>query len=154
MSSFIGDHICKVDTKGRVLFPAALKKQNTSASSDRFVLKKDIFENCLVLYTIEEWERQNELIRRHTNPYNREHNRFLREFYRGTNEVTLDASGRILLPKRLLELIGATNELAFTGQDTRIEIWALDSYNAHSVDEEAFAALAEKILGETFLSSE
>jgi len=154
MTSFIGDYICKVDDKGRMLFPSAFKKQNKSASPDRYVLKKDIFEGCLVLYTMDEWERQNALIRRNTNPYNREHSKFLREFYRGTSELTLDSSGRLLIPKRLLELINAGKELALTGQDSRIEIWAKDAYEAHIADEESFANLAEKILGSTPLSNE
>jgi MraZ protein len=72
MTSFIGDYGCKVDEKGRVLFPAAFKKQIASASPDRFVVKKDIFESCLVLFPIEEWERQNTLIRKNTNPYNKD----------------------------------------------------------------------------------
>ncbi|MDD2279774.1 MAG: protein mraZ [Bacteroidales bacterium] len=154
MTSFIGDYICKVDNKGRLLFPAAFKKQNRSASPDRYVVKKDIFENCLVLYTMEEWERQNALIRRNTNPYNREHNKFLREFYRGTSELVLDSSGRMLFPKHMLETINADTELALTGQDSRIEIWAKDAYGAHITDGESFANLAEKILGSTPLSNE
>lgn len=154
MTSFIGDYICKVDEKGRMLFPSALKKQNNSASPDRYVVKKDIFENCLVLYTMEEWERQNNLIRRNTNPYNREHSKFLREFYRGTSELQLDSNGRLLIPKRMLDSIDATKELAITGQDSRIEIWSKDIYEGHQTDEDAFAALAEKILGSTPLSNE
>lgn len=154
MTSFIGDYICKVDEKGRMLFPSALRKQNKSASPNRYVIRKDIFEGCLVLYTQEEWERQNTLIRRNTNPYNREHNKFLREFYRGTAELVLDSNGRLLIPKRLLEMINATKELALTGQDSRIEIWAKEVYDAHQLDESAFANLAEKILGSTPLSNE
>lgn len=154
MTSFIGDYICKVDEKGRMLFPSAFKKQNKSASPDRYVVKKDIFESCLVLYTMEEWERQNALIRKNTNPYNREHNKFLREFYRGTAELVLDANGRLLIPKRLLDLISASKELALTGQDSRIEIWAKDIYDSHESDEQSFADLAEKILGSTPLSNE
>jgi len=154
MTSFIGDYVCKVDEKGRMLFPAAFKKQNKSASPDRYVLKKDIFEGCLVLYTMEEWERQNALIRRNTNPYNREHNKFLREFYRGTAELVLDSSGRLLLPKRLLEMINANKEIALTGQDSRIEIWAKEVYDSHVTDENSFADLAEKILGSTPLTNE
>jgi MraZ protein len=154
MTSFIGDYVCKVDEKGRMLFPAAFKKQNKSASPDRYVVKKDIFEGCLVLYTMEEWERQNSLIRRNTNPYNREHSKFLREFYRGTAELVLDSSGRLLLPKRLLEMIDANKDLVLTGQDSRIEIWAKDNYESHVTDENSFADLAEKILGSTPLSNE
>jgi MraZ protein len=137
-----------------MLFPSAFKKQNKSVSPNRYVLKKDIFEGCLVLYTMEEWERQNTLIRKNTNPYNREHNKFLREFYRGTAELVLDSNGRLLLPKRLLEMINASKELTLTGQDSRIEIWAKDVYDTHETDENAFADLAEKILGSTPLSNE
>lgn len=154
MTSFIGDHTCKLDAKGRILFPASFKKQNQSETPDRFVLKKDIFDQCLVLYTMEEWERQNELIRKNTNPYNREHNRFLRDFYRGTGELNLDSSGRLLIPKRLLEMVEATTELVLTGQDSRIEIWPSEIYLAHTIDEDSFAGMAEKILGSTPLSNE
>jgi len=154
MTSFIGDYACKVDEKGRMLFPSAFKKQNKSASADRYVIKKDIFENCLVLFNMEEWERQNDLIRRNTNPYNREHNKFLREFYRGAAELQLDSSGRLLIPKRLLEIISASKNLVLTGQDSRIEIWAKENYDAHESDEQGFAELAEKILGSTPLNND
>ena len=154
VTSFIGDYVCRVDDKGRMLFPSAFRKQSKSASPDRYVLKKDIFENCLVIYTIEEWNRQNELIRRNTNPYNREHNQFLREFYRGTVELLLDANGRLLFPKRMLEMIGAIRDLVLTGQDSRIVIWAKERYDAHQFDEQQFAQLAEKILGSSPLSGE
>lgn len=154
MSSFIGDYDCKVDEKGRVLFPSAFKKQVKSASPDRFVVKKDIFESCLVLYPIEEWERQNTLIRKNTNPYNKEHNMFLREFYRGTAEVTLDSSGRLLIPKRLLDMVNAGRELVLAGMDGKIEIWSKDKYEAIRTGEQDFAQLAEKIMGSSIIRDE
>ena len=154
MTSFVGDYGCKVDEKGRVLFPAAFKKQIASASPDRFVVKKDIFESCLVLFPMEEWERQNTLIRKNTNPYNKEHNRFLREFYRGTAEVTLDSSGRLLIPKRLLELVGADKDLVLAGMDGKIEIWAKDKYEGVRSGEDEFAQLAEKIMGSSIIQDE
>ena len=149
MASFIGDYVCRVDEKGRLLFPSAFRKQNPSAEADRFVLKKDIFEGCLVLFPMAEWDRQNELIRKKTNPYNKEHNQFLREFYRGTVEITLDSNGRLLIPRRLLDMAGVDKELVLTGQDTRIEIWAKEKYYAQELDEQDFASLAEKLLGST-----
>lgn len=154
MTSFVGDYGCKVDEKGRVLFPAAFKKQIASASPDRFVVKKDIFESCLVLFPMEEWDRQNTLIRKNTNPYNKEHNRFLREFYRGTAEVTLDSSGRLLIPKRLLELVGADKDLVLAGMDGKIEIWAKDKYEGVRSGEDEFAQLAEKIMGSSIIRDE
>jgi len=147
-TTFIGDYACKVDEKGRVLLPAAFKKQLSSSSvPDHFVVKKDIFEKCLVLYPGEEWERQCAIIRESVNPYNKQHNIFLREFFRGTAEVQLDTGGRLLLPKRLLDTIEAGKELVLAGQDGKIEIWDKERYEAVGQPEQDFATLAESILG-------
>lgn len=147
MHSFIGDYICKIDPKGRVLLPSAFKKQMPDNSRDTFVLKKDIYEKCLILYTIDEWEKQNELLRKKLNPYNKEHSQLLRAYYRGTAEVTLDSSNRLLLPKRLLELAQIDKEICMSGQDKKIEIWSKELYDSIGIDEEEFGDLAEKILG-------
>ena len=132
MTNLIGDYTCKLDNKSRVLLPSAFKKQIAPANQDRFVIKKDIFAKCLVLYPMEEWDRQNTIIRAKTNPYNREHNQFLRTFYKGTAEVSLDGNGRLLIPKRLLD---------------EIEAWPKESYERSVSGDEDFASLAEKILG-------
>ncbi|OQY03949.1 MAG: hypothetical protein B6I20_03925 [Bacteroidetes bacterium 4572_117] len=147
MASFIGDYLCKIDSKGRVMFPAALKKQMPVTVGGRFVVKKDIYEKCLILYTLDEWEKQNELIRSRLNPYNKEHSRFLRAYFRGTAEVALDASNRLLLPKRLLGLAGIVKEVYLSGQDKKIEIWAKEMYEMDAIEEDKFANLAENILG-------
>ncbi|MDA3952078.1 MAG: division/cell wall cluster transcriptional repressor MraZ [Bacteroidales bacterium] len=147
MTTFIGDYNCKVDEKGRVTFPSTLKKQMSSATQGRFVVKKDIFEHCLVLFPIEEWERQNSIIRSKINPYNKEHNKFLRNFYRGSAEIVLDGNNRMLIPKRLLELANISKEAILAGQDGRIEIWAKNMYASIEEGSDDFAALAEKIMG-------
>ena len=149
MTTFIGDYTGKVDVKGRLTFPSSLKKQMSSASEDRFVVKKDIFEKCLVLYPMEEWERQNSLIRSRINPYNKEHNKFLRNFYKGTAEVILDGNNRLLIPKRLLELVGIKKDIVLAGQDGKIEIWDKQLYEQIDETEGDFANLAEKIMGST-----
>ncbi|MBQ4230834.1 MAG: hypothetical protein II671_04715, partial [Salinivirgaceae bacterium] len=100
----------------------------------------------LVMYTSKEWERQNEIIRSQINPFNKEHNRFLRGFYRGTAEIELDNNGRLLLPKRLLDEAGIDKDIVLSGQDTKIELWSESKYNAMAEDENEFAALAEKIM--------
>lgn len=145
--TFIGDFNCKLDDKGRVLLPAAFIKQMASSMQERFVLKKDIFESCLVLYPMNEWERQNEILRQNTNPYNREHNTFLRGFYKGTAEVTLDASNRLLIPRRLLDEIGTGRDIVMAGQLGKIEIWPSEAYEKVESGDESFAMLAEKIMG-------
>jgi MraZ protein len=148
MATFIGDYTCKVDVKGRIILPAAFKKQMPADAQDHFVVRKDIFEKCLVLYAIEDWNRQLEKIRKKINPYNREHNMFLRNFFMGTAELSLDNNNRILVPKRLMDLIGADRDVVLAGQDGRIEIWAADIYDKIDMPPEDFANLTEKLFGE------
>ena len=147
MATFIGDYTCKVDVKGRIILPMAFKKQMPADARDHFVVRKDIFENCLVLYSIEDWNRQLEKIRRKINPYNREHNMFLRNFFKGTAELTLDSNNRMLIPKRLLDIIGAERDVVLAGEDGRIEIWAASVYDTIGMAADDFANLAEKLLG-------
>ncbi len=147
MATFIGDYMCKVDVKGRLILPVAFKKQMPADAQDHFVVRKDIFENCLVLYSIEDWNRQLEKIRRRMNQYNREHNMFLRNFFKGTAELTLDSNNRLLVPKRLMDQIGAGRDVVLAGQDGRIEIWAAEKYDSIDMPADDFANLAEKLMG-------
>ncbi len=147
MATFIGDYACKVDVKGRIILPVAFKKQMPAAAQDHFVVRKDIFENCLVLYAMDDWNRQIEKIRKRINPYNREHNMFLRNFFKGTAEMALDSNNRVLIPKRLFDQIGADRDVVLAGQDGRIEIWAADEYDRIGMSAGDFADLAEKLMG-------
>ena len=149
MATFIGDYTCKVDVKGRIILPAAFKKQMPLNAPDHFVIRKDIFENCLVLYSIDDWNIQIDKIRKRINPYNREHNKFLRNFFKGTAELTLDTNNRLLIPKRLMDLVGAQRDVTLAGQDGKIEIWPLDIYDTIGMAPEDFAELAEKLMGDS-----
>ena len=150
MATFIGDYTCKVDVKGRIILPAAFKKQMPADAQDHFVVRKDIFENCLVLFAIEDWNRQLAKIRKKLNPFNREQNMFLRNFFKGTAELSLDNNNRILVPKKLMDLLGADRDVVLAGQDGRIEIWAADIYDKIDMPAEDLANLAEKFLGGSY----
>jgi MraZ protein len=148
MTSFIGNYTCKTDEKGRVTLPTAFKKALPAEAHDTFVVKKDIYQKCLVLYPQNEWEKQVEQIRASLNPYNKEHMAFLRGFYKDTAELELDATNRLLIPKRLLDEAGIGKEAVLAGIDNKIEIWSKESYDTIDAGED-FAILAEKILGGT-----
>ena len=155
MITFIGDYTCKLDSKGRIALPAAFKRQMQQDLQEGFVLKRDVFDKCLILYPMKEWERQNQLIRSKTNPFNKEHNRFLRMFFSGTAEISPDASNRILLPKRLMDYADINAEAVLAGQYGKIDIWSPGDYENFTKADDDFAELAEKILGGTLdLSNE
>jgi MraZ protein len=147
MARFTGDFTCKVDAKGRIILPMAFKKQMPAEAQDHFVVRKDIFEKCLVLYSKEDWEIQLDNIRKKINPYNREHNMFLRNYFKGTAELSLDNNNRLLIPKRLMDMIYADRDVVLAGQDGRIEIWAEDLYKKTDMPAADFANLAEKLMG-------
>lgn len=147
--SLVGDYQVKADLKGRIVVPSSFRKQLLASDATEFVLRKDIFQNCLVLYPRKEWDEQVEYLRTKLNDYNRIHKKFKAQFFRDTSELALDANGRLLLPKRLLELAGISAEMVFAGMDRTIEIWDKEVYDNNALSEVDFADLAEDILGQT-----
>lgn len=158
MITFIGEYNVKLDDKGRVIFPSAFKSimsqsgktepqpEGSEKPDMRFVVKKDIFEDCLEMYTFAEWERQSEEVKSRLNFFNKEHAAFWREYMRNRSVVEPDAKlGRISIPKRLLDSIGVTKEVVFSGNDFKIEIWAKEKFEASEISNEKYLEIAGKL---------
>lgn len=146
MVTFIGDFECKADAKGRIVLPAAFKK-SVGEEELRFVVRKDLFEKCLVLYPYAYWEEELMILRQKLNPYKREHKQFLRDFFRGSAEVSLDSNGRFLIPRRLMDQVEAYREVMLVGVDRYIELWSREAYQVISDNPDALAGQAESLLG-------
>ncbi len=146
MMIFIGEFESRADEKGRIVLPSAFKK---SVSNDdlRFVVRKDLFENCLIIYPYSYWKEELDNLRKKLNPYNRKHKQFLRDFFRGSAEIILDGNGRFLIPRRLMELVEANRDVILAGVDRHIELWAAHIYNLKVESPGLLADLAESILG-------
>jgi MraZ protein len=148
MASFIGEYSCKLDDKGRVPFPAAFRAAAVGADGQvHLVAKKDVFDKCLTLMTEVEWEKQMAFINKTLNPYNKEHQSLRRELFRNMAALDVDAAGRILVPKRLVELANINKEVVFAGQGDKIELWSKNDYECGGIADVDAAALAEKLLG-------
>lgn len=146
MVTFIGEYSAKIDDKGRVVMPSALKSAMPADSDMRFVIKKDIFEDCLEMYTFDEWQRRSEEVKSKLDLFNREHAIFWREYMRNRAIVEPDGKiGRISIPKKLLESIGVTKEVVFSGNDYKIEIWAKDKFEASEISNEEYIAIAGRL---------
>lgn len=146
MTTFIGEYTVKVDDKGRLVFPSAFKSVMPSGEDLRFVIKKDIFTDCLEMYTFREWERQSEEVKSRLNFFNRKHALFWREYMRDRAVVEPDPKlGRISIPRKLLEAIGVNKEVVFAGNDFKIEIWAREKYSENVISGEEFMTLAETL---------
>ncbi|QQS31246.1 MAG: division/cell wall cluster transcriptional repressor MraZ [Sphingobacteriales bacterium] len=147
MSGFLGEIDCKIDLKGRLVMPVRFTKQMPAENNTGFVVNRGI-EKCLTLYTFPEWERVTKELE-DLNFYNTEQIRFVRQFFRGANEVMLDSNNRLLLPKRLLDYAEIESDVILLGYFNRIEIWSSKIYDeVMDVDPVKFASLANTIMGE------
>ncbi len=146
MTQLLGEFDCKLDAKGRLMVPSSLKKQLPSVEQDGLVINRG-FEKHLVIYPKKVWQ---EIVAELSklNQYEKKTREFIRFFTRGASELTLDASGRVLLPKSLLEFAGINGEVVLACQFDKIEVWAKDAYDSLLDNEpENFANLAEEVMG-------
>lgn len=152
--SFVGDYTVKADAKGRIAIPSAFRKLLENQAGERFVFRRDIFQNCLVLIPFAEWELQVEVLRKRLNEYNRNHKKFKAQFFRDTAEVEMDKNGRVLMPKKLVESLCLNKEIVLAGMDKVIEVWDKEVYDGNQLNEDEFASLAEEILGKDNFDNE
>ena len=147
MNYLIGTYECKIDVKGRLLIPSAFKKQLAPVIPKGFVLKRAVFQNCLELYPLEQWE---ELINKvnSLNRFKRKNNDFIRRFTAGVKFIELDSNGRLLIPRDLIEFSNINREVTLSTSVNIIEIWDKSSYEKAIADSrDDFAQLAEEVMG-------
>ena len=147
MNYLIGTYECKIDVKGRLLIPSALKKQLSPVIQKGFVLKRAVFQNCLELYPLVQWE---ELIKKvnSLNRFKKKNNDFIRRFTAGVKFIELDGNGRLLIPKDLIEFSNINREVTLSTSVNIIEIWDKSSYEKAIADSRnEFAQLAEEVMG-------
>ncbi|MGB5982951.1 MAG: division/cell wall cluster transcriptional repressor MraZ [Nonlabens sp.] len=148
MINFIGTYECKADAKGRFMMPSGIKKQLAPVLQDSFVIKRAVFQPCLELYPMQEWEKLMEKLNG-LNRFNRKHNDFIRRFTAGVKTVEVDGNGRLLIPKDLIQFAGISKEVTVSSAVNIIEIWDKSKYEK-AIDDAAndFADLAEEVMGD------
>lgn len=148
MSKPIGTYECKVDSKGRIMLASSLKKQLSSSLQAGFVLKRSVFQPCLELYPMHEWELMMEKINQ-LNRFVKKNNDFIRRFTAGVKIVELDGNDRLLIPKDLCVFAGISKDIVLSSAINIIEIWDKDKYE-NAIDDAVidFADLAEEVMGD------
>jgi MraZ protein len=143
-----GEHICRVDAKGRFMLPVALKNQLIASLKEGFVVKRSIFSSCLELYPKSNWDELNRKIISKLNRFVKKHNDFIRAYNAGLKELEIDAIGRILIPRDLAVFAGITGDVVVAAKMDCIEIWDKARYDeVVSASQTDISELAEDILG-------
>lgn len=147
MNGLVGEYEVKLDAKGRFLFPSHLRRQLSPAAQESFMLNKG-FEECLTLYPMNEWEKLSAQLSK-INLFKPKNRMFYRLFHQGAKDVSLDKTGRILIPSAHMERVGLTKEAILIAYNDRIEIWDKSKYfemiEGSMTD---FADLAEEVMGD------
>ena len=147
MNGLVGEYEVKLDAKGRFLFPSHLRRQLSPAAQESFMLNKG-FEECLTLYPMNEWEKLSAQLSK-INLFKPKNRMFYRLFHQGAKDVSLDKTGRILIPSAHMERVGLTKEAMLIAYNDRIEIWDKSKYfemiEGSMTD---FADLAEEVMGD------
>jgi MraZ protein len=146
MNQFLGNFEAKADAKGRIFVPAAFRKLLQSQGEEWFVLRKDIFQNCLVLYPGSVWEKEIEILRSKLNKWNKTEQQVFRQFVLDAERLEMDGNGRILVSKRYLELAEIDTHVRFLGVDNTIEVWAKDKLEKPLMVPEDFASEIQKLM--------
>jgi MraZ protein len=147
LNTIVGTYECKVDAKGRLMMPAPLKKQLTASLQDGFVLKRSVFQPCLELYPMVEWDAMMKKINK-LNRFVKKNNDFIRRFTAGVKVVEVDALGRLLVPKDLVTFASISKDVVFSSAVNIVEIWDKDLYEKSISGEDMdFADLAEEVMG-------
>ena len=147
MINLIGTYECTVDNKGRIMIPAQLKKQLDGFTTEPFILKRSVFQNCLELFPYSEWKLMMDKVNK-LNRFVKKNNDFIRMYTAGVKSIDLDSTGRLLVPKDLIAISKLTKNVVLSSSINIIEIWDKAEYeksiNNPKVD---FAKLTEEVMG-------
>ena len=143
---FLGNIEAKTDAKGRAFLPATFRKVLQASGNEALVLRKDIFQDCLVLYPESVWNERLDMLKQQLRPWKPVHQQMFRQFVSEAEVVTLDGNGRFLISKRLQRVAGISQDIQFIGMDDTIEIWSPQDLQQTLKSDEEFGEEFEKIM--------
>lgn len=144
---FIGNIEAKLDVKGRAFLPSTFRKLLQASGEERLVLRKDVFQPCLVLYPESVWNEQMDLMRSRLNRWNKQHQEVFRKFVSEVEVLSLDSNGRFLIPKRYQRMAEIDVDIKFTGMGDTIEIWSVRKAEEQQMNAEDFGLALEELMG-------
>lgn len=143
---FLGNIEAKTDAKGRAFLPAVFRKVLQASGEETLVLRKDVFQSCLVLYPESVWNARLDMLKQQLRPWKPAHQQIFRQFVLEAEVVTLDGNGRFLISKRLQRVAGITQDIQFIGMDDTIELWAPQDLQKTLRTDEDFSREFENIM--------
>jgi len=132
-----------LDSKGRLMLPPEYRDIVCAASSSgSFVLTG--YDECIVAFTMPEWEAFEEKIYQLKNS-----DLALRTFRRlvlgRAEELELDPQGRVRISQALARYAGLSKDVVLVGQGDRFEIWDAQRYENLKLDDAALDRVMKEL---------
>ena len=143
---FLGNIEAKTDAKGRAFLPSVFRKVLQASGEENLVLRRDVFQPCLVLYPESVWNERLDMLKQQLRQWKPVHQQMFRQFVSEAEVVTLDGNGRFLISKRLQRAAGISQDIQFIGMDDTIEIWSPQDLQQTLRSDEEFGKEFEKIM--------
>ena len=143
---FLGNVLAKTDAKGRAFLPSVFRKVLQASGEETLVLRKDVFQSCLVLYPESVWNERLDMLKSRLRPWKPVHQQMFRQFVSEAEVVTLDGNGRFLISKRLQRVASISQDIQFIGMDDTIEIWSPRNLEQTLKTDEDFGSEFENIM--------
>lgn len=146
MSVFIGNSDGKADAKGRIFIPAHYRKALHQSENNRLVMRKDPYSNSLMLYPEDIWNQKLTTLKNGLDEWNPTHQIVLMQYVSEAEWLDIDSQGRVLIPKKYLQLIGAETEVQFVGMLDTFSLWAKGNFDKAKLAPEEFTGLLQTIM--------
>ena len=143
---FLGNIEAKTDVKGRAFLPAIFRKVLQAQGEEVLVLRRDVFQKCLVLYPESVWNERLDMLKNQLRTWKPVHQQMFRQFVSEAEVVSLDGNGRFLISKRLLKAAEIDQDIQFIGMDDTIEIWSPKNLKQTLKTDEEFGQEFENIM--------
>lgn len=143
---FLGNIEAKTDAKGRVFLPSVFRKVLQASGEELLVLRKDIYQKCLVIYPESVWNEKVDMLKAQLKPWKPSHQQMLRQFISEAEAISLDGNGRFLISKRLQKAAEIDQDVQFIGMDNTIELWSPQQLKRILKSDEDFGKEFEDIM--------
>ncbi|MBQ3472204.1 MAG: division/cell wall cluster transcriptional repressor MraZ [Clostridia bacterium] len=119
MVNFVDEYPRQLDERGRLILPAKIREM----ISETVYVTCSLSDNCLLLFTEEEWSNLSEKVNKLPTATDRNAAAFVRLFFGRATSATVDKQGRIPVSKRLIDEAGLGKDVVLVGANTRLELW-------------------------------
>lgn len=111
-----------MDSRGRMALPTRFREEAEQRTENRLVATIDNNEQCLLLYSLGDWEEVQRRLEALSNIGTSA--RLLQRLLIGhATDVEMDAQGRVLIPPLLREYGELEKKIVLMGQTNKLEIW-------------------------------